>query len=262
MSFADVLTWLSVGVSSRPASVGWQQVQGLLPVQFVAAGILDRGDHRRPPALYQLHPLLLALPLPLCFLGSPVGEGLCQVSKIYLPKEFIATCQVKFVSLISLLFHPPQASQLIWATVGGAGVRGPGGFDRGPGGALELGRLWVGGGAETRTGQRPGQEEKAGPEPSAPGERPVCSQLLHSEQPWRWEYKEKGFCADTSDSDPVSHHLMNLVTVLGASELGQYHALTVMEWLDVKTVSGSEVRLLRIRNPWGRCCWGGAWIGR
>lgn len=55
---------------------------------------------------------------------------------------------------------------------------------------------------------------------------------------------------------------MNLVTVLGASELGQYHALTVMEWLDVMTVSGSEVRLLRIRNPWGRCCWGGAWIGR
>ncbi|KAM7400755.1 hypothetical protein PAMA_005105 [Pampus argenteus] len=46
----------------------------------------------------------------------------------------------------------------------------------------------------------------------------------------------------------------------GASELGQYHALTVMEWLDVETVSGSEVRLLRIRNPWGRCCWGGAWI--
>ncbi|KAG7214704.1 hypothetical protein INR49_010596 [Caranx melampygus] len=45
----------------------------------------------------------------------------------------------------------------------------------------------------------------------------------------------------------------------GASELGQYHALTVMEWLDVKTVSGNEVRLLRIRNPWGRCCWGGTW---
>uniref|UniRef100_A0A8C9X1C6 Calpain 10 n=1 Tax=Sander lucioperca TaxID=283035 RepID=A0A8C9X1C6_SANLU len=47
----------------------------------------------------------------------------------------------------------------------------------------------------------------------------------------------------------------------GASELGQYHALTVMEWLDVKTVSGSKVLLLRIRNPWGRCCWGGAWMG-
>ncbi|XP_070831082.1 calpain-10 [Chaetodon trifascialis] len=47
----------------------------------------------------------------------------------------------------------------------------------------------------------------------------------------------------------------------GASELGQYHALSVMEWLDVKTVSGSEVLLLRIRNPWGRCCWGGAWMG-
>ncbi|XP_069562313.1 calpain-10 [Brachyistius frenatus] len=48
----------------------------------------------------------------------------------------------------------------------------------------------------------------------------------------------------------------------GVSELGQHHALTVMEWLDVKKVSGSEVRLLRIRNPWGRCCWGGAWIWR
>ncbi|XP_039999678.1 calpain-10 isoform X2 [Xiphias gladius] len=47
----------------------------------------------------------------------------------------------------------------------------------------------------------------------------------------------------------------------GASELGQYHALTVLEWLDVKTSSGSKVRLLRIRNPWGRCCFGGAWIG-
>ncbi|XP_049889534.1 calpain-10 [Epinephelus moara] len=47
----------------------------------------------------------------------------------------------------------------------------------------------------------------------------------------------------------------------GASELNQYHALTVMEWLDVKTVSESKVLLLRIRNPWGRCCWGGAWIG-
>lgn len=46
----------------------------------------------------------------------------------------------------------------------------------------------------------------------------------------------------------------------GVSEVGQYHALIVMEWLDVKKVSGSEVRLLRIRNPWGRCCWGGDWI--
>ncbi|KAM3865949.1 calpain-10 [Diretmus argenteus] len=46
----------------------------------------------------------------------------------------------------------------------------------------------------------------------------------------------------------------------GASEVGQYHALSVMEWLDVRTVSGVRVRLLRIRNPWGRCCWGGAWV--
>lgn len=46
----------------------------------------------------------------------------------------------------------------------------------------------------------------------------------------------------------------------GACEPGQYHALTVMEWLDVDRVSGDKVQLLRIRNPWGRCCWGGVWI--
>lgn len=55
---------------------------------------------------------------------------------------------------------------------------------------------------------------------------------------------------------------MTSTSVVGASELGQYHALTVMEWVDVKTVSGSKVLLLRIRNPWGRCCWGGTWIRR
>ncbi|KAF7662715.1 hypothetical protein LDENG_00227510 [Lucifuga dentata] len=47
----------------------------------------------------------------------------------------------------------------------------------------------------------------------------------------------------------------------GAGELDQYHAVNVMEWLDVRTVTGSQIRLLRIRNPWGRCCWGGTWIG-
>lgn len=50
------------------------------------------------------------------------------------------------------------------------------------------------------------------------------------------------------------------LSVVGASELGQYHALNVMEWLDVKAESGSEIRLLRIKNPWGRGCWGGRWI--
>ncbi|XP_051943160.1 calpain-10 isoform X2 [Hippocampus zosterae] len=40
---------------------------------------------------------------------------------------------------------------------------------------------------------------------------------------------------------------------------GQHHAMAVMEWLDVKTLTGSPVRLFRVRNPWGRCCWGGAW---
>ncbi|MED6282972.1 hypothetical protein CHARACLAT_003929 [Characodon lateralis] len=48
-------------------------------------------------------------------------------------------------------------------------------------------------------------------------------------------------------------------TPIGLGELDQHHALTVMEWLDLKKVSGSEARLLRIRNPWGRCCWAGAW---
>ncbi|KAM6948321.1 calpain-10 [Aplochiton taeniatus] len=46
----------------------------------------------------------------------------------------------------------------------------------------------------------------------------------------------------------------------GASELGQHHALSVLEWVSVRTPSGGSVRLLRIRNPWGRRCWGSAWI--
>ncbi|XP_068605145.1 calpain-10 [Brachionichthys hirsutus] len=50
-------------------------------------------------------------------------------------------------------------------------------------------------------------------------------------------------------------------TGAGAAELGRCHALTVTEWLDVKTSSGRKVLLLRIRNPWGRCGSGGAWIG-
>ncbi|XP_061696037.1 calpain-10 isoform X2 [Syngnathoides biaculeatus] len=48
-------------------------------------------------------------------------------------------------------------------------------------------------------------------------------------------------------------------SIPGDSELGQHHAMAVMEWLDVKTVAGSRVQLFRIRNPWGRCCWSGAW---
>lgn len=55
---------------------------------------------------------------------------------------------------------------------------------------------------------------------------------------------------------------MTSLSVLGACEMDQYHALTVMEWLNVKTLAGSEERLLRIRNPWGRCCWRGTLIGK
>ncbi len=88
-----VSPWLSVGVASRPAPVGGQQVQGLLPVSFLAAGTLDRGDHWWPPAVYQFHSLLLTLPLPHCLLGSTVGEGLCQVSN---GQNF----QILFLSLI------------------------------------------------------------------------------------------------------------------------------------------------------------------
>ncbi|XP_061152255.1 calpain-10 isoform X1 [Syngnathus typhle] len=48
-------------------------------------------------------------------------------------------------------------------------------------------------------------------------------------------------------------------SIPGGNELGQHHAMAVVEWLDVKTLAGSPVRLFRITNPWGRCCWGGAW---
>lgn len=58
---------------------------------------------------------------------------------------------------------------------------------------------------------------------------------------------------------PIPPDPMISLTSLGAAELGQYHAMTVMEWQDVTTVSGGRVLLLRIRNPWGRSCWGGAW---
>jgi len=43
----------------------------------------------------------------------------------------------------------------------------------------------------------------------------------------------------------------------GGDDLQQYHAMSVTEWLDVETVSGAPLRLLRIRNPWGRR---GTWI--
>ncbi|XP_027319996.1 calpain-10 isoform X1 [Anas platyrhynchos] len=45
----------------------------------------------------------------------------------------------------------------------------------------------------------------------------------------------------------------------GASELGEFHAFIVIDMLNLSEVSGKEIVLLRIRNPWGRRCWKGPW---
>lgn len=46
---------------------------------------------------------------------------------------------------------------------------------------------------------------------------------------------------------------------LGTSDLGEFHAFIVVDMQDLSKVSGKEIVLLRIRNPWGRRCWKGPW---
>lgn len=45
----------------------------------------------------------------------------------------------------------------------------------------------------------------------------------------------------------------------GTSDLGEFHAFIVVDMQDLSKVSGKEIVLLRIRNPWGRRCWKGPW---
>lgn len=61
------------------------------------------------------------------------------------------------------------------------------------------------------------------------------------------------------DNCLLSCSTQSSTTVEETSEPGQYHALNVLEWLEMSTVFGHKVHLLRIRNPWGRCCSDGSW---
>ncbi|XP_014383291.1 calpain-10 isoform X2 [Alligator sinensis] len=45
----------------------------------------------------------------------------------------------------------------------------------------------------------------------------------------------------------------------GTSELGEFHAFIVIDMLNLSKVSGKDIILLRIQNPWGRRCWKGPW---
>ncbi|CAH2248313.1 calpain-10 isoform X1 [Pelobates cultripes] len=45
----------------------------------------------------------------------------------------------------------------------------------------------------------------------------------------------------------------------GAKELGEFHAFTITDIQNVVAKDGQELLMLRVHNPWGRCCWDGSW---
>ncbi|XP_015216845.2 calpain-10 isoform X1 [Lepisosteus oculatus] len=89
----------------------------------------------------------------------------------------------------------------------------------------------------------------------------------------RWSLKEVGKELRQQGEDDIVQKKFSLSSLLGvgdrcvmscsvhsspggAGELGQFHAFSVMEWVELQS---RGIRLLRIRNPWGRRCWGGIW---
>ncbi|XP_020030540.2 calpain-10 isoform X2 [Castor canadensis] len=45
----------------------------------------------------------------------------------------------------------------------------------------------------------------------------------------------------------------------GARLLGEFHAFIISDLWELQSQAGQGILLLRIQNPWGRCCWQGLW---
>lgn len=197
-----------------------------------------------------------------CLLGCPVGESLCQVSdlwsisslwpiKIKYFLKFRLYCIINWIwkPLLSIHLRLHGSYEQLWAgQVSEALVDVTGG----------LAERWSLGHSGMEVEQRPEQDGY---------------QVTRRRLDLKHLSSLKDQCAISCSTHRSAggqealfcwcllswSHLMISLTSLGAAEVGQYHAMTVMEWQDVTSVSGSKVLLLRIRNPWGRSCWGGAW---